>query len=75
MREEVKRFMETEQFKKFDEGCRKYLEDVKEKALSDLNQTEADIFNRWWKGEQIDWNTVPEKTSSAILWACGQGAG
>lgn len=65
----------TEEFKKFDAYVRVYLENVKTKAEEGLSPEELDVFRIWWKGGNVDWDTVPKKAHNAILWACGQGAG
>jgi hypothetical protein len=62
-------------FTEFEKSCADYRRAVHDDCVKDLNKRERLWFERWWKGEIIDWKRMSKKAHSAILAACGAGCG
>lgn len=85
----IEGYMETPEFKTFDDQCKEYEMQVFNKAITMLdNFAQRKIFSRWWAGEHVPTKNFKkvdgrhyyeqadlDKAHNAILWACGQGCG
>ena len=71
----IEKFMESDEFKEFEKKRADYTDWVTAQAKEGLTPEELEWFNRWNKGESIDWKSVPENAYSAIMHMINMGLG
>lgn len=71
----VKEIMQSPEFKEFEEHCREYIAQVEREAKEGLTDEELSWFNRWSKGEALDWDSIPSKAHDAIMHMISRGLG
>lgn len=75
--DDVNAFMESEEFKAFDEHCRQYTEDVLARAMAPLTASERIEFLAWYGGMQWEgyWESRSQAAYGAVMFAISRGLG
>lgn len=75
--DDVDMFMQSDDFKEFQNQCDEYTKQVLKNTLDGLSETEQTEFLCWYNNQMSDdfWQTRSEKSASAILYAICRGLG
>ncbi len=75
--DDIESFMQSDEFKLFDDHCREYQEQVLERCLKPLSDSERIEFLAWWGSMQWEgfWDSLSEPAYIAINTAISWGLG
>ncbi len=69
----IEEFMQSDEFKAFNDQCEKYVDYVLAEAKKDLNADEIAEFDLWWTGKLS--KATHKKAESAIMYTISMGLG